>query len=224
MYKYLLFLIFLLLPACTVYTEKRSEALSQAVFATADSIKVARFDKADEYANQAKRLAYAPKDPIKIGPIVTGVESINGTTEIKPQVSQKFKNKIQPVSSMGTSVITATTKNNTNETVLRLVVPEFLKHAKLLIENSDEWNELMKTKDFKDQLEQDNKNLKELAENIDQELKKQLLYNNKMVEDLNKLQKEVLSKKLHILKLYIIIFILLATIGGGVYLRIKGIL
>lgn len=209
--------LIVLLTSCTIYTEKRSESLSQAVFATAEGIKNARFEKAAEYSEQAKRLAYPPKNPIKVSPIITKqtkqIQSVNSSSTIKNSTTK-----------IGTNVITATSLNENEETVLRLVIPESLKHAKLLIENSEEWNELLKTKEFKDQLEQDNLRLKKLAQDIDDELAKQQKYNSKMVEDLNKMQKDILKRDLHIIKLYIVIVLLLATIGGGVYLRMKGVL
>jgi hypothetical protein len=67
-------------------------------------------------------------------------------------------------------------------------------------------------------------NLKQLASNVDQELQKQLQYNNKIIQDLNTLQKQLVEKNLHILKLYIVIIGLIVSIAGGIYLRIKGIL
>lgn len=207
--------------SCTVYTEKRSEALSQAVFATAEGIKNARFEKAAQYSEQAKRLAYPPKNPIPVPPIITKnlkkVQAVNTSTSISGNSSYTLPK-------MSTSIITSTSYKDEEETFLRLVIPESLKHAKLLIENSEEWDELVKTKEFKDQLEQDNLRLKKLAQDIDDELHKQQKHNNKMIEDLNKLQKNIIKKDLHILKLYIVIVFLLIAISGGIYLRIKGIL
>ena len=203
------FSLVLFLPSCTVYTERRSEALSQAVFATADSISGARFDLSYKYAEQAKRLAYAPKKPIEVSRIFTK-ESV--------KLNENKTSLVQP------SIVSATLDNKEQRPVLRLVVPEFLKHTKLLIENSEEWNDMVKTKEFVKQLELDKRNLQKLTSDIDAELQKQYQMNSKMVEDLNKLQKQVLAKDLLILKLYIVIVGLILTLGGGVYLRMKGIL
>ena len=215
------FLFFI--PSCTVYTEKRSEALSQAVYATAESINNARFDKAGPYAEQAKRLAYAPKNKISVSPIITSntkkTESTNKTIDVK-----KGSSNVKTGSTLNSSIIKVTTNTDEEEQLLRLVIPESLKHAKLLIENSDEWNELLQTKRFKEQLEIDNANLKKLSNDIDAELQKQLKYNNQMVIDLNNLQKLVLKKDLLILRLYIVIGLLVGTLVGGVYLRVKGVL
>lgn len=210
-----------LLTSCTIYTEKRSESLSQAVYATAEGIKNARFEKAFQFAEQAKRLAYAPKNPIPVPPIITketkSVTAINSTT--KPIGTTKG-----PTPVVGSSIITKTTENDETETVIRLVVPEFLKDAKLLIENSEEWNELLKTKEFKEFLEQDNKRLEKLVKDIDEELKRQQEYNNQMVIKISELEKALERRNTLVLKLYIVIFGLVLAIAGGIYLRIKGIL
>lgn len=203
--KYILIFIIINLCGCSVYTEKRSEALSQAVFATAESIKNARFDKAGPYAEQAKRLAYPPKKQLSVPPIIT--------SSTKKTYSP---NKLTDVKIISNSI--------EDDKFLRLVIPESLKHSKLLIENSEEWNELLKTKQFKDQLEVDNANLKQLANDIDVELQKQMKYNNQMVIDLNNMQKKLVEKDLLITRLYITIVVLIISIAGGIYLRIKGIL
>ncbi len=219
----ILVVLFLFVSSCTVYTEKRSEALSQAVYATAESIKNARFDKAAPYAEQAKRLAYAPKKQIDVPPIITSttrkIEAVNKTTEVK-----KGSSNVNTGSKINTSIIKASSETEEDEQVLRLVIPESLKHAKLLIENSEEWNELLQTKKFKEQLEFDNANLKQLTSDIDAELQRQLKYNNQMVIDLNNMQKKLVEKDLAILQRNVIIVVLLAAIGGATYLRIKGIL
>jgi hypothetical protein len=213
----------LLLASCTVYTEKRSEALSQAVFATAESIKNARFDKAGPYAEQAKRLAYPPKKQITVAPIITAttkkIVSTNDSTPIK-----KGSSNVNTGSKIKSSIIGVTSDTEEEEQILRLVIPETLKHAKLLIENSEEWNELMQTKKFKEQLEIDNANLKKLANDIDAELQKQMQFNNQMVIDLNNMQKKLVEKDLAILKRNIAIVVLLAIGAAGIYLRMKGVL
>jgi hypothetical protein len=211
--------VLMFLSACTIYTEKRSESLSQAVAATADSIEFARFDLATKYSKEAERIAYPPKKRIEINPIIT--KDVSSIQIQNTQTPVQINNKKTLINS---NIVKTNDKNGNETSVLRLVIPEHLKHAKLLIQNSEEWNNLIKTKDFAEQLEKDNLNLKKLASEIDEELHKQLKMNNKMVEDLNKLQKQIVEKNLHILKLYIIIGLLLSTIGGGIYLRMKGIL
>jgi uncharacterized protein YgbK (DUF1537 family) len=64
------------LSSCTVYTEKQSEAVSQSVYATKDSIDNARIDLAEEYINQAVKLIKPPKNRIDIQPIYTDMGSL----------------------------------------------------------------------------------------------------------------------------------------------------
>jgi hypothetical protein len=218
-YIYFALISVLFLTSCAVYTEKRSQALSRAVAATADSIEAARFDLASKYSKEAEKIAYPPKERIIVRPIIT---KNTKSLEIKNTKSDATLNGKK--TNLNTSIVKITASNNDEETVLRLVVPENLKHAKLLIENSDEWLELLKTKSFAEQLAKDNKNLKDLVDEVNAELLKQQEINSQLIKDLNKLQKEVIEKRLHILKLYIAIAILIAVIGGATYLRIKGIL
>lgn len=207
-----------LLTSCTVYTEKRSEALSQAVFATSDSIEFARFDLASKYSQEAEKLAFPPKTRIEISPVYTTSDSVQpkSSKEVLVKVKDSFAPKQQIIS---TDVL-----KHGNDPVLRMIVPEYLKHAKLLIENSDEWSRLLETKEFSAKLKKDNSNLKKLSNEVNKELQKQTEMNSKMISDLKDMQRKLAEKDLAILKRNIIIVTLLASIAGGVYLRMKGIL
>lgn len=216
--------VFLSTSSCVVYTEKRSEALSQAVFATSDSISQARFDLAHKYSEQAKRLAFPPKKPIDVRPIITETTKEVVSTSPKNIRIDTSKAPKTPTGSIISNVLTKTDNSGEKQTVLRLVVPEFLRHAKLLIENSEEWNELLKTKEFAERLEKDHKDLQQLTAEIDAELQKQLQMNEKMVRDLNAMQKKLVEKDLAIWQRNIVIFVLVLLIAAGIYLRIKGIL
>lgn len=210
-------IISLALTSCTVYTEKRSEALSQAVFATSDSISHARFDLASQYAKQAERLAFPPKQRINISPVYTTASKSQKT--VSGQANDPFD-----LSSTKEKISLSVDSQNEKQDTLRLVVPDNLRHAKLLIENSDEWTELLKTKQFSTKLQEDHNNLQKLTSDVSNELQKQNEMNSKLIQDLNTLQKQVVQKDLAILQRNIVIVSLLLTIGGGVYLRIKGIL
>ena len=217
-------LICVFLTACTFYTEKRSEALSQAVFATSDSISVARFDLAAKYSKESEKLAYPPKKRIKIDPIIT-----KNTVSYKVENKTIYTNNVDKKNTdqIKSSVIKKDEFQNgkiQEEVFLRLVIPENLKHAKLLVENSEEWKDLLKTKEFSEKLQKDHENLQKLTSEIDAELQKQNQMNNKMVQELNNMQKKLIEKDLAILKRNIVIVILLLSIGGATYLRIKGIL
>jgi len=213
--------------SCTVYTEKRSEALSQAVTATADSIDAARFDLADHYSKEAEKLAFPPKKRVKISSIVTKNESPEHYLKVNVE---KDKDYVYPPLQRFGSIQTPKSYpvnpmlDSNNNDVLRLVIPEKFKDAKLLIEGSEEWSELLKTREFSKQLERDNKNLLSLQNRVTNELTKQSQMNSKMVKDLNIMQKKLVQKDLAILQRNIVIVALIVVILGATYLRIKGIL
>jgi hypothetical protein len=68
MKKLLLAAVFLI-AGCTFYTEKQSEAVSQNVYATNDSLGKARVDLAYFYSNETTKFIKPPKQPIKISAI-----------------------------------------------------------------------------------------------------------------------------------------------------------
>jgi len=224
-FKFLIvaFIVSFLGSCVTVYTEKRSEALSRAVAATADSVQVARFDLASKYSKEAERIAFPPKERIEIKPLITKNVKAVEITNTKTQATQTTNLKTTPTE-VKTSIVKIDNKDEETETVLRLVVPEHLKHAKLLVENSEEWNELLKTKEFSKQLEQDNANLKKLAQDVTDELEKQKRMNDQMIKDLNDMKTKLGKKDAAIWIRNFIILILVLTLGGGVYLRMKGVL
>ena len=55
-----------LLASCTYYTEKQSEALSQNVYATSDSLIKKRVDLAYYYSNETTKLVKIPKHRVPI--------------------------------------------------------------------------------------------------------------------------------------------------------------
>ena len=183
-------------PSCTVYTEKQSEALSQAVYLADDSFELGRFDVTDVSLDNAIRIVKPPKKKIEIKSIERFV-----TNELIPSAT--------PAGTKAERII---------------IVPEKFKNQQVIVVNSTEYQQLLKDKKIFEQLQTDHKALVKLKTDIEQELAKQVAYNNKMIDDLNKMQKELILKRLHILKLYIVIVVMGLAMGGGIYLRMKGIL
>jgi len=72
----ILLLATLLIAGCTYYTEKQSEALSQNVYATNDSLNKARVDLAYYYSDQTTRLVKPPKKKINIQSIYQAGEVV----------------------------------------------------------------------------------------------------------------------------------------------------
>jgi hypothetical protein len=77
--KKILLLSTLLITGCTYYTEKQSEALSQNVYATNDSLDKARVDLAYYYSNETTRLVKPPKKKIVIQSIYQAGEVVKDT-------------------------------------------------------------------------------------------------------------------------------------------------
>ena len=189
--------------SCTVYTEKQSEAISQTVYATKDSLDKARIDLADEYANQTTRLIKPPKKRIAI-------ESI-----YKPNIDV-IASQSKPTNSVGQQVPVSKQRV--------IIIPEKYKGDTVVVVSSAEYQQLLKEKQVHSQLQKDFENLNTVRIQVDQELIKQMEYNDKMIKDLNIMQKKLVEKDLAILQRNIVIVLLLAAIGGATYLRIKGIL
>ena len=190
--KKILLLSVLLVAGCTYYTEKQSEALSQNVYATNDSIDKARVDLAYYYSNETTRLVKPPKKRIDI-------QSVYQAGEVVKDTKAGEKTRV-------------------------VIVPSQYKGDKVVVVDSAEYQDLLKVKAIADQLKKDNLNLVNAKQNTDKELAKQAEYTNKMIKDLNHLQAEVYKKDLAILWRNIIIGVLLASIGGYIYLRMNSFL
>lgn len=195
---FLLSFMFLFLNSCTVYTEKQSEALSRSVYATKDSLDTARLDLADKYINESTRIIKPPKKRIEIQAVYKKtIDTISSQSKIKPTTINKQR---------------------------VLVIPEKYKNDTVVVVSSEEYQKLLKDKEIYEQIEKDNKQLLETKQLVDQELIRQMEYNDKMIKDLNIMQKKLVEKDLAILQRNIVIILLLSTIVGATYLRIKGIL
>jgi hypothetical protein len=196
--NFIVFFLIFIFSGCTVYTEKQSEALSRSVYATKDSLESARIDLADKYSTESTRLVKPPKNRIDLQSIYKK-NSDGAASGIKVTPTVINKQRV-------------------------IIVPEKYKNDVLVIVNSEEYQQLLKDKETYAQIEKDNAQLIETKKEVDSELIKQSEYNNKMVRDLNLMQKKLVEKDLAILQRNIAIIILMTTICAGVYLRIKGIL
>jgi hypothetical protein len=197
----------LFFSSCTVYTEKQSEALSRSVYATRDSLDVARIDLADKYVDESTRIVKPPKKRIQVNGIYKNLES-----------EKPLKRNIETIGSG--SKVKPTTINKQRV----LIIPEKYKNDTVVVVSSEEYQQLLKDKEIYAQIEKDNVNLIETKKLVDEELIRQMEYNDKMIKDLNIMQKKLVEKDLAILQRNVVIVILLLTIGGATYLRIKGIL
>jgi len=197
--KRILFVVFcFLFSSCTIYTEKQSQALSRTIYATKDSLDEARIDLADKYSAEATRLVKPPKKRVEIPPVYK---------KTIPVISSQSKNSPEYINKQRV-----------------LVIPEKYKGDTVVVVSSAEYEELLKDKETFAQIKKDFENLTEVRDQVDQELIRQMEYNDKMIKDLNMMQKKLIEKDLAILQRNIIIVVLLLVIGAATYLRIKGIL
>jgi hypothetical protein len=196
--KILIFsLLFLCLNSCTVYTEKQSEALSKVVYASKDSMEAARIDLADKYITETTRIVRPPKNRIKIDPVYKHINTVSSGSKHDPIIINKQR---------------------------MVIIPEKYRADTVVVVSSDEYQQLLKDKETFAQIEKDNIGLSDAKKLVDEELIRQMDNRDKMVNDLNIMQKKLVEKDLAILQRNIIILALVAIMGGATYLRIKGIL
>lgn len=88
----LLFSAIFLFNGCTVYTEKQSEAVSQSVYATKDSIDLARIDLAESYINETTKLINPPKKRIPINAIYQKPIKVGDSDQRIVIVPEQYKN------------------------------------------------------------------------------------------------------------------------------------
>jgi hypothetical protein len=190
--------VFLTLTSCVVYTEKQSEALSQAVYLAEDSFELGRFDVTDVSLDETVRLVKPPKIRIEINSLEKS-QSVQSTNNSAAALVKPNKERV-------------------------IVVPSRFKNLEVVVVGTVEYERLMQDQKIFNQLQLEHIKLKKLKNDVDEEIKKQQEMNNKMVIELNECQKALISKNLLILRLQITIVLLIAAIGGGIYLRMKGIL
>lgn len=196
--NFIIFFLIFIFSGCTVYTEKQSEALSRVVYATKDSLESARIDLADKYSTESTRLVKPPKNRIDVRAVYKkNIDNVTSSNKVTPTIINKQR---------------------------VIVAPEKYKNDTLVVVSSEEYQQLLKDKETFAQIEKDNAQLIETKNVVDQELVRQMEYNDKMVRDLNLMQRKLVEKDLAILQRSIIIVTLLGSIAVGIYLRIKGIL
>jgi len=184
----------MLTGSCTIYTEKQSEALSKVVYATKDSLDAARIDLADTYSIEATRIIKPPKNRIEI----------------------------QSMYESSGSLASSTVKSNIKQRVV--VIPEKYKHDIVVVVSSIEYQNLLKDKENFELVKKDHELLVKAKQDVDEELTRQAEFHDKMVRDLNTLQKKIAEKNLTILKLNCIIAGLVVALSVGGFLIMKGII
>jgi hypothetical protein len=206
----ILFALFLTLNGCTIYSEKQSEAVSQSVYATKDSIDSARIDLAQQYINETTRIINPPKKRIPIKPIYSEDED---TTSVQIHSGKAHGTLRKPKE-------TPTPSPAVPEKKKIVILPEDYKNDKVVTINSDEYKKLLEDKKVSEQLKWDYYNLDQEKKVTDAQIIKNKEINDKMVKDLNYYQKEVYKLRLSNLWRDIVIAILTLIIVGIVYIKV----
>lgn len=201
MKRLLLFCSVLFLNSCTIYTEKQTEALSRVVYASKDSIEAARIDLADQYITETTRIVRPPKSRIRID-----------------AVYKKIDQHINIISSSSKADPIPVSKQRT------IIIPEKFRNDTVVVVNTEEYQQLLRDKETFAQIQRDTTGLLDAKKAVDEELLRQMENRDKMINELNVMQKKLVEKDLAILQRNIVIIGLLAAIGGATYLRIKGVL
>lgn len=199
---------------CTIYSEKQSEALSQSVYASKDSLDNARVDLAQEYINQAVRIVVPPKKRIPVNAIYT-----DDDTAVPVQVHSSNHHKTLRLSSSkkDDKAVIQQVQSNKKKVV---TLPESFANDKVVFVNSNEYKKLLEDKKTADQLKWDYYYLNEDKKNVEQQIVKDKEINDKMVNDLNKYEKEVYKLRFELLWRDIVIGVLTLLIVGFIYLKV----
>lgn len=113
-------------------------------------------------------------------------------------------------------------KDKDSKSTQRLVIiPEQYRSDSVVVVGSEKYNDLLKDSETRKQLERDSANKELQIKKNNDELINQKQMADKMVKDLNILQKKLVQKDLAILWRDIIIVVLLALIGVFVYIKVS---
>lgn len=199
MKRLILALIVVFTSSCsnTLYKQVQTEETSRVVYATKDSIDAARIDLASQYATEATRLVVPPKERIQIQSLW-----------------------ITPPS----SVLTKPSETKTLDKKKYVVVPKEYNGLDVMVVGSEEYNALLKIKDYATQLETDNKLLAEAKAQVDAEIVHQQEMHDKMIDDLNKFKLQVSELKLTLFKRNLALGLIVAAGAVVVFIKVRKLL
>jgi hypothetical protein len=146
--KKILFFALLCITGCTYYTEKQSEALSQNVYATNDSVNKGRVDLAYYYSAETTKLVKIPKHRIPIQPVVRAGKVIKGAS---PDDSTRII--IVPAQYKGESVIVVGSTDYQELLKTRSVAEQLKKdNVNLANDKKDTDREVVRQKDMNNKM------------------------------------------------------------------------
>lgn len=146
--KKILFFALLCITGCTYYTEKQSEALSQNVYATNDSVNKGRVDLSYYYSAETTKLVKIPKHRIPIQPVVRAGKAIKGAS---PDDSTRII--IVPAQYKGDSVIVVGSTDYQELLKTRSVAEQLKKdNVNLANDKKDTDREVVRQKDMNNKM------------------------------------------------------------------------
>jgi hypothetical protein len=171
--------------------QKFSEEVSRNIYATKDSIDLARFDLASEYADISTRLVTPPSERIKI-------------TSIHKPSAVLIDNKNKGALPTGENYI---------------VVPQKFKGLNVLVVGSEEYNQLLKIKEYAEQVKSELDTVTEQKNEADKQLIKLEETRQKLQESVTILNVKLQETKSALLKRNLLLGGL--VIGFCVYIALK---
>jgi len=146
--KKILFIALLCITGCTYYTEKQSEALSQNVYATNDSVNKGRVDLAYYYSAETTKLVKLPKHRIPIQPIVKAGKVIKGA-----QPNDSTRIIVVPAQYKGDSVVVVGSSDYQELIKTRSIAEQLKKdNSNLAKDKIDTDKELVRQKDMSNKM------------------------------------------------------------------------
>jgi hypothetical protein len=157
--KKLFIFLTLLLVSCTVYTEKQSEALSQNVYATNDSVNKGRVDLAYYYSDQTTRLVKIPKHRIQIQSVYEAGDVVKNTKQ-----GEKTQVILVPKQYQNTKVVVVDSTDYDNLLKDKAIKDQLTKdNVNLSKDKINTDKEIAKQKDMNDKMVNDLNNYKALV-------------------------------------------------------------
>jgi hypothetical protein len=169
-------------------------------------------ERAVSYSEHVSKTVYAVNDSIKAGRIEMAENYSDQTVRlITPPKDRIF-----------IGAVVKKSKDNTSQRVI--IVPESFKGKQVIVVNSEEYNELIKSIDVKAQFEKELEDLKTAKERVDEELRLEKIRVENLEKNLHEAEKTIGEQSGAIWKRNFIIMGLGVLIAGYFYIKVKGLI
>lgn len=169
-------------------------------------------ERAVSYSEQVSKTVYAVNDSIKVGRIEMAENYSDQTVRlITPPKDRIFIGSV-----------TKKLKDNSHQRIV--IVPESFKGKEVIVVNSKEYNELIKSIDVKSQFEKELEDLKVAKERVDEELRLEKIRVENLEKNLYEAEKTIGEQSGAIWKRNFIIMGLGVLIAAYFYIKVKGLI